>query len=92
MSTIKTLISLSHELVHVKQFYFREFLVDFENNRAVWKGKVYKVDFSSERFNNYEYWDCPWEIEAHGLEKGLIQQWMDDKGYTGKEDWYKMVF
>ena len=58
------LLVLAHEMVHVKQYAKGE-LKDFVRvKRVKWKGKVYNEE-------KLDYWEQPWEIEAHGREKGL---------------------
>ena len=60
-----TLKTIAHELVHVKQFARGE-MVDLMSVRKVsWQGIRY------DRADT-EYWDLPWEIEAHGRERGLF--------------------
>jgi hypothetical protein len=61
--------SLAHELVHVKQWAKGEF---YQLQRET---KVYK--FNGQRFDTskLDYWDTPWEIEAHGRAIGLVVQW-----------------
>jgi hypothetical protein len=64
------LLVLAHEMVHVKQYAKGE-LKDFVRVRRVkWKGKVYNEE-------KLDYWECPWEIEAHGREKGLYFKFTD---------------
>jgi hypothetical protein len=64
--------SLAHELVHVKQFARRE-LTNFDvNERAKYLGKRYKTD-------DIDYWDLPWEVEAHGREVGLVVRYLEQK-------------
>lgn len=58
--------TLAHEMVHVKQFARGEMrdlrsVVDSIN----WNGS--RIDTSK-----IDYWDLPWEIEAHGREQGLF--------------------
>lgn len=53
------LMTLAHEMVHLKQYALGE----LDENMNVWKGK--RVNSS------IDYWDTPWEIEAHGRECGL---------------------
>lgn len=53
------MMTLAHEMVHVKQFAMGE----LEENMNVWKGKRFS--------GKTDYWDTPWEIEAHGREYGL---------------------
>ena len=61
--------TVSHEMVHVKQ-YARGELKDMASSALCckWKGK--KVNFYSTH-----YYDHPWEIEAHGRERGLFVRW-----------------
>jgi hypothetical protein len=64
------LLVLAHEMVHVKQYAKGE-LKDFVRvKRVKWKGKVYNEE-------KLDYWECPWEIEAHGREKGLYFKFTD---------------
>lgn len=53
------MMTLAHEFVHLKQYAMGE----LDENMCVWKGK--RVASST------DYWDTPWEIEAHGREYGL---------------------
>lgn len=53
------MMTLAHEMVHVKQFALGE----LDENMTVWKGKRMS--------SKTDYWDTPWEIEAHGREYGL---------------------
>jgi hypothetical protein len=67
-----TLLVLAHEMVHVKQ-YARGELKDFVRlNRVKWKGKIYND-------RAIDYWELPWEIEAHGREKGLYYKFLDNQ-------------
>jgi hypothetical protein len=65
--------TVAHEMVHVKQ-YARGELKDFSATDAVckWQGK----DINLSKLN---YYDHPWEIEAHGREKGLYIQWVSSE-------------
>jgi hypothetical protein len=71
--------SLAHELVHVKQWAKGEF---YELQR---ERKVYK--FNGQRFDTskLDYWDTPWEIEAHGRAIGLVVQWARANGLEDEE-------
>lgn len=55
------LMSLAHELVHVKQYALGE----LNDTHTRWRG----TKVNDEEVN---YWELPWEIEAHGRERGLI--------------------
>lgn len=53
------MMTLAHEFVHLKQYAIGE----LDENMNVWKGKRMP--------SSMDYWDTPWEIEAHGREYGL---------------------
>lgn len=61
--------TVCHELVHVKQ-YARGELKDLARSSKCCKWKDRKINFS-----NTNYYDHPWEIEAHGRERGLFLRW-----------------
>lgn len=61
----KTLETLAHELVHVKQFARGEMRDLSSVAKVTWNGKRYDRA-------EVDYWDLPWEVEAHGREKGLF--------------------
>lgn len=61
----KILISLAHEMVHVKQWAKGELKFHERGNL---------VTFQKERYDGDEYWESPWEIEAYGREPGLWQK------------------
>jgi hypothetical protein len=63
LSKKQTLLALAHEMVHVKQYARGELKDYLRTNRCKWKGEYYDEDMW--------YWELPWEIEAHGREKGL---------------------
>ena len=60
------LMTLAHEMVHVKQYARRE----LHPVNDTWCGKTYNPKKTS-------YWDLPWEIEAHGREVGLFVRWAE---------------
>lgn len=59
--------TLAHELVHVKQFARSE-LKCHKYPDMVYKNRLYKKD--------YNYWDLPFEKEAHQAEKYLYEEWL----------------
>lgn len=69
MSDHLFLKTIMHEMVHVKQFAKGEFkqLVSFGTDVFRWQQS--RIDVTK-----IEYWDYPWEIEAHGREIGLVYQ------------------
>lgn len=64
-----TLITLAHEMVHVKQFARRELVEIKKDTVFKWYGERYEDDVV--------YWEQPWEIEAHGREIGLYVMWRE---------------
>ena len=76
LSLRKLLTTVAHELVHVKQYARKELKGDY-----VWLGRTYAP-------KKTDYWDRPWEIEAHGRECGLFVRWAE-ANELGKKDWTK---
>jgi len=60
--------TLAHEMVHVKQFAYGH------TNETLSKWHDMRID--SEQV---DYWDHPWEIEAHGMESGLLTKFANDE-------------
>mgnify|MGYP001207091043 FL=1 len=72
----RMLESIAHEMVHVAQFATGRW-VELENTKITrFEGKEYK------KLPNY--WNRPWEIEAHGREVGLFLQWVEKEGLQKK--------
>jgi hypothetical protein len=71
--------SLAHELVHVKQWAKGEFY-QLQRERNVYK-------FNGQRWDTdkVDYWDTPWEIEAHGRAIGLVVLWARENKLTHKK-------
>lgn len=62
------LITVAHEMVHVKQFARNEQKHMLMVNKVKWMGKTVNTD-------KVNYWELPWEIEANGRETGLFINW-----------------
>ena len=76
---LRTLLeTVGHEMVHVKQYARGELYVGARNAKHRWQGK-----WMSENVN---YWDHPWEIEAHGREAGLFIQYAEQNN-LGRYKW-----
>ena len=75
MTIRKKLLSVAHEMVHVKQFTRGELKHADTLTAKRWLGKTY---------NESNYWDCPWEIEAYGRELGLFTMWVEKLDIKGK--------
>ena len=73
MGLRRLLETIAHEMVHVKQYARGE----LTETHYAWKGEP--VD------ENTEYWDLPWEIEAHGRETGLFVRFCQSFGYGNKK-------
>lgn len=70
LSLVSIMLCLFHEMVHVKQYAKNELYDSSRNEKAYkWQGKWYNED-------KMHYFDQPWEIEAHGREKGLFLRWL----------------
>lgn len=75
LSKRRQLLTLAHELVHVKQFIRSELGDTYEFGKSVftkWNNKLINED-------DLDYDFYPWEIEANGRENGLYQRWIDYK-------------
>lgn len=67
------LITLCHELVHVKQWAKGEKYDHMKNENMVrFRGRRYDT-------TNKDYWEWPWEQEAYGLERSLYELWVMQK-------------
>jgi len=64
------LVALAHEMIHVKQYAKGELKDYLRVNKSKWKGEIIDP-------NEVDYWDQPWEIEAHGREKDLYHKFMN---------------
>lgn len=69
-SVRETLMTVAHEMVHLKQFVMGE-LKDgmVPATTTMWKGRLVNEIKTN-------YWDLPWEIEAFGREKGLYHRFI----------------
>ena len=72
--------TIAHEMVHVKQ-YARNELREHGDSQFTWLNE--SVDGTK-----INYFDLPWEIEAHGREEGLFRRWAEQEGHTNAK-WTK---
>ena len=70
--------TVAHEMVHVKQYAQGELYESVKQGKHRWQGKWLPKD--------PEYWDRPWEIEAHGREVGLFVRWAE-QNQLGAKSW-----
>ena len=73
----RLLETVAHEMVHVKQFARGELYHGIRVNKNRWQGEY--VD------DKVDYWDLPWEIEAHGREVGLFVRWAEEAKLAHKK-------
>lgn len=67
---ITVLHTIAHEMVHVKQWASGEYYPVLNSEETyVFNKKKYDA-------TTMDYWDLPWEVEAHGRSIGLLVQWM----------------
>ena len=71
----RIMLSIAHECVHIKQYLLKE-LVDEDDDTITFLGKNYNMAA-------IDYWDWPWEIEAHGREHGLLLRFVQANNLQG---------
>lgn len=64
------LLTSMHEMVHVKQYATGEYK-QYTRPEGMHRWQSQKF------YHEPDYWDQPWEIEAHGREKGLAVRFLD---------------
>jgi hypothetical protein len=70
LSKKQFLISLAHEMIHLKQFAKNQ-MRDLESKKMTrWHGEYYVED-------NIDYWRRPWEVEAHKGERVLYEEYLE---------------
>ena len=75
----RVLESVAHEMVHLKQFAKGEMRDMMTADKTEWFGQTLHS-------RSHDYYDLPWEIEAHGREVGLFVRWAE--AYKlGKRRW-----
>ena len=74
------LITLAHEMVHVKQWAKNE-MYEYMNVAGL-------VRFKGEKFHMEitDYWDYPWEIEAYGKQLGLFVRFCEHMGFENVDN------
>lgn len=71
INEVDLLKTVAHEMVHVKQIARKELV-------ELIKTPYYR--FHSEYYHKFiDYFDKPWEIEAHGREEGLVVRWLEQR-------------
>ena len=75
----RVLESVAHEMVHLKQFAKGEMRDMMTADKTEWFGETLHS-------RSLDYYDLPWEIEAHGRECGLFVRWAEAHK-LGKRRW-----
>lgn len=75
------LITLFHELVHVKQY--AEGRLKLRHKYNVWEKQAYHFDHEDEDL----YWDLPWEREAMSIEHGAYSKFSRKHAELGLESY-----
>ena len=71
--------TIAHEMVHIKQWATGQLNDINSKDKKVWfDGMPYDDE-------KLDYFDLPWEIEAHGREMGLFVRWAESRGFMGKK-------
>ena len=73
------LITLAHEMVHIKQ-WAKDEMYEYMNVAGLVRFKGEKVHMVIT-----DYWDYPWEIEAYGKQLGLFVRFCEHMGFE-RED------
>jgi len=69
----KLLVTITHELVHLKQYYKGELKNYIRTNDIKWKGEK----LTEKQVFKMDYWLEPWEIEAYGLQRALAMKFIE---------------
>jgi hypothetical protein len=72
-SYLNVLHTVAHELVHVKQWATGEYYASLREE-DVWIYQKARFDVKEN-----DYWEYPWEIEAHGRAIGLVIMWLKER-------------
>jgi hypothetical protein len=73
------LINLAHEFVHVKQWVKGDMYEYIHPNKVRFMNKIYDI-------SKMDYYDFPWEIEAHGRQLGLFVRMCEEDGLADRKD------
>ena len=80
MSIRNILITLAHEMVHVKQ-WAKDEMYEYQNTP-----KMVRYMGEKMHLDKVDYWDYPWEIEAFGRQLGLFVRFCKDIGIGDHDD------
>lgn len=84
-SEMLQMICIMHEMVHIRQYATGDLVQSMKNGK---QNKWMKSEWIDD--TKVGYYDLPWEIEAHGREKGMLLEWMKQTDLLTereKEEW-----
>lgn len=81
LTVMAMLRCLAHECVHIEQYVTGKIKDTNSLYITKWRGK--NIDT-----RQHDYFELPWELDAHGKEAGLMDRFINTKGYS-KKKWYK---
>lgn len=80
-SEMLQVICVMHEMVHIKQYATGELVQSLRDcQKSKWKRTEWIDD------SKVKYYDLPWEIEAHGREKGMTVEWLAKTNLLTEEE------
>ncbi len=83
-SFLNILHTLGHEMVHIKQYAKGElYLSESQGEYDIYMHN--KIPVSTKEV---DYWELPWEWEAHGRAIGLVVLWLRERKHN-ENDWAK---
>lgn len=71
--------TIMHEMVHLKQYAKGEMKQIMTTRRLTYRWNGDRIDAQ-----DLDYYDMPWEVEAHGRESGLVHQFLKENPYWNK--------
>jgi hypothetical protein len=80
-SEMLQVICVMHEMVHIKQYATGDLV---QSMRDCQKSKWKKTEWIDD--SKVKYYDLPWEIEAHGREKGMTLEWLSKTDLLTEEE------
>lgn len=89
-SEMLQVVCVMHEMVHVRQYASGDLVQSMKNSTS---SKWQKTEWIDE--SKVGYYDLPWEIEAHGREKGMLLEWLKQTDLLTDEEkisWRQKLF
>lgn len=68
------LITIAHEMIHLKQYEEVRIILNKYNNTVIWEDEEYPI---KDAMTRSEYFALPWEVEAYGWENYYYEKYME---------------